>query len=96
MPRYFFHTEDGQCFPDEIGTELANLAAAQREAVKILGQLIKDDPDLFLQTEAFRVIIQDETGLTLYLIDVTGVRSPAAMVARSSVGARRRPSACDE
>lgn len=78
MPRYFFHSEDGDFYRDERGTVLADLASARREGVKILGELILLDPELFLKTEAFRVIIQDERHLTLYVLDMSGVAAPAA------------------
>jgi hypothetical protein len=60
------------------GTVLPNLAAARREGVKILGELILHDPDLFLKTETFRIIIQDENHLTLYVVDMSGLAAPAA------------------
>ena len=78
MPRFFFNSEDGDCFLDKSGTVLPNLAAARREGVKILGELIVHDPELFLKTESFRVIVQDENRLTLYTIDMSGLTSPAA------------------
>lgn len=78
MPRYFFNSEDGECYRDKAGTLLRDLASARREGVKILGELILHDPDLFLKTETFKVIIKDEHHLTLYVLDMGGLAAPAA------------------
>ena len=40
MPRYFFHTRNGDEFPDELGTELADDDAARAEAILDLRTLI--------------------------------------------------------
>lgn len=86
MPRFFFHSEDGQCFRDQEGTVLPDLAAAKRDGVKILGELMLHDPDLFLATESFRIIIQDDRGLTLYVVEMSGLAGPA--VPSAGTGAR--------
>jgi hypothetical protein len=40
MPRYFFHVDDGEFIPDDTGTELRDLRAAQMEAVRAAGEMI--------------------------------------------------------
>ena len=77
MPRYHFHTEDGECLRDEDGVELADLEAAKREAVKLLGESLSDDACQFWVHEAFRVIVTDADGLTLLTLDVGVTLSPA-------------------
>ncbi|WP_409241659.1 DUF6894 family protein [Bradyrhizobium sp. CB1015] len=42
LPLYFFHVSDGTSVPDEIGTELADVAAARAAAVDMSGQILKD------------------------------------------------------
>jgi hypothetical protein len=84
MPRFFFHSEDGHRFQDKEGTVLLDLATAKRDGVKILGELMLHDPDLFLATERFRIIIQDDTGLTLYVVEMSGMASSAARGAASA------------
>ena len=45
MPRYYFHLEDGQSLLDETGLHLRDLAAAQDEAVRASGNLLKGGPN---------------------------------------------------
>jgi len=73
MPRFFFHTEDGRCFPDESGSELPDLAAAKREALATLGEMLRRD-EAFWQTEHFRLLISRTraTGHPLYTLEVSG------------------------
>jgi hypothetical protein len=42
MPRYYFHREDGQSLLDDTGLDLRDIAAAQSEAVRTSGELLKD------------------------------------------------------
>jgi len=41
MPRYFFHILDGTALTDETGVELADLAAARIEAVKLVAGVLR-------------------------------------------------------
>ena len=45
MPRYYFHLEDGQSLLDDTGLHLRDLAAAQDEAVRASGNLLKGGPN---------------------------------------------------
>ena len=47
MPRYFFHVDNGKFIADQSGTELPDLAAARREAVRSAGQMIDDTQQSF-------------------------------------------------
>lgn len=78
MPRYFFHSQDGATQLDKEGSVLPDLATAKAEAVKILGELLRHDPDLVLEGDGFRIIIQDDKGLTLYVVETSGLSAPAA------------------
>ncbi len=69
MARYFFHTEDGKCFPDEDGTELPNLDAARRMAVITFAELLREMAGELVREGSFRMIVKDESGLTLFTID---------------------------
>lgn len=77
MPRFFFHTEDGRCLQDEEGTDLIDVHAARNEAVMILAELLKDDPEEFWRDRSFKLTVTDDEGLTLYILDVSGVASAA-------------------
>jgi uncharacterized protein DUF6894 len=41
MPRYYFHLENGQSLLDDAGLDLADIAAAQNEALQASGELLK-------------------------------------------------------
>jgi hypothetical protein len=47
VPRFYFDTEDtGACRRDTVGTELANLEDARKEALETLGGIARDElPD---------------------------------------------------
>ena len=70
MPRFFFHTEDGQCLADRDGTELADLEEAKRESVRLLGCTLNETPHIFWNEENFRVIVADDQGLSLFNLHV--------------------------
>jgi hypothetical protein len=78
MARFYFHTEDGRTCRDDIGTELPDLRSARNEAVVVLAQLIRADPDEFWRDGAFRLTVTDQVGLVLFALDLSGVRSPGA------------------
>ena len=78
MPRFVFHTEDGRCFPDENGIELADVETAKVEAVAVLGELLKEDARNFWNTESFRLTVVDENDLTRFILDTSAVTSPSA------------------
>lgn len=77
MPRFFFHTKDGRLIQDEVGTELPDVKAAQREAIKILCQLLPTLDDAALFEGGYNVTVTSQAGLTLFSFDVTGVLTPA-------------------
>ncbi|WP_423794589.1 DUF6894 family protein [Methylobacterium durans] len=43
MPRYFFHIDEGRHHTDAVGVELADLNAARREALRVIGELMIDN-----------------------------------------------------
>lgn len=51
MPRCYFHTLDGTQGIDRPGHELADDAAARREAVRYAGGLLADDPAIVVGGE---------------------------------------------
>jgi len=44
MPRYYFHFEDDKLVHDETGSEWLNIAAAQDEAVRASGDILRAGP----------------------------------------------------
>jgi hypothetical protein len=57
--RFFFNLHDGGWEPDGVGTELADVAAAQREAVRFVGEVLKSEPRR-LASGRMQVDVHDE------------------------------------
>ncbi|ANC54500.1 hypothetical protein A4249_13080 [Brevundimonas sp. GW460-12-10-14-LB2] len=76
MPRYFFHTQNGDCIRDEQGEELRSVDAAREEAVAVLGEILRYRGASFWTTRAFSVIVTDTEGRTV--VSVTASASDQA------------------
>jgi hypothetical protein len=90
MTRYFFHTADGGEHRDPTGTKLPDLRAAKIEATRYLAQMLEDNPEDLWVTGSRTVTVQDEAGLTLFVLLVDTVTAPAATDAREERGAAGR------
>lgn len=73
MTRYFFNTKDGRAFRDPEGLELADGRAAQIEAIRFLGELLKDGAQDFLGSPSLTVTVVDVHGRTRYALAATVV-----------------------
>ena len=62
MPRFFFHTVDGEREPDDEGVELPDLGAARLEAIRFGGAVLHDQPELLAHGRDFRVEVADAAG----------------------------------
>jgi hypothetical protein len=67
LPRYHFHVQDGVHVPDREGSELADVAAARAEAVRLLGELLQDRPGEFWNSGHLAVIVESE-GATRFVL----------------------------
>lgn len=76
MPRYFFHTQNGDCIRDDQGEELRSVDAAREEAVAVLGEILRYRGASFWTTRAFSVIVTDTEGRTV--VSVTASASDQA------------------
>ena len=76
MPRYFFHTENGDRIRDDQGEELRSVDAAREEAVAVLGEILRYRGASFWTTRAFSVIVTDDEGQTV--VSVTASASDQA------------------
>lgn len=85
MARYFFHTEDGECFPDQTGTELPDIEAVRQCAVRTLGEVLREMQHEFWETENLKMIVKDEAGLTLFTLDLSAITSAAVGSLRARV-----------
>ena len=77
MSRYYFHVRDGESFIDLQGTELPDLAAARREAVRFASSLLADKPDKFWDSSEWTLRVADQTDLTLFELTFFATESPA-------------------
>jgi hypothetical protein len=75
--RYFFETEDGQCYPDEDGTELQDLRAACVEASRIMGDFLRERPGEFWETDHLELSVSDERRMKLFSLKLSLAMAPA-------------------
>ena len=59
MPRYYFHLEDGQCLLDENGLDLPDIVAAQDEALRTSGDLLRGGEGDIWNGSAWRLWVTD-------------------------------------
>jgi hypothetical protein len=77
MPRYFFHVRDGTNFPDLQGTVLKDDHAAQVEAVRFSGDLLRSGAEKFWSGPEWSMRVADENDLTLFELMFTATCAPA-------------------
>lgn len=76
MPRYFFHLHDGREQPDLVGTELADVYAAQATAIKYSGEILRDMGARFWDATEWRLEVADETGRVLFVLRFSAEETP--------------------
>lgn len=79
MSRYFFHVEGGRLLRDGAGTDLSTLADARTEATRVLGEILQNRPETFWEGGLLKVIVEDDQGLTLFIVTVYADDSAAVM-----------------
>ena len=77
MPRYFFHTEDGEPHQDDSGTELAGPAAARVHAIQYAGEVMSNEPDVLWDGREFHVEVRDEHQELLFIVTCKALNAPA-------------------
>lgn len=82
MARYFFHTEDGRSVLDKEGMEFGSPTEAKTEAVRMMGEVLKDVSTEFWDTQALKLIVTDEQGLILFGLDLSAIEAPALSASR--------------
>ena len=78
MPRYHFDIEDRPPRLDHEGAELADDAAARKQAVKLIAAYLKDHPDPLLARGEIGVHVRRPDRRTVFVVscmavDVSGV-----------------------
>ncbi len=69
MPRFHFNVHDGSDIWDTDGTELPDLRAARVEAIRLAGEVLKDESEHLASGEAWHMNVVDERGAVLFRID---------------------------
>ena len=77
MARYYFHTEDGRRFPDDVGRELRSLDEVRRQAVRSFAEMLDAQIEAFWSDGGLRLVVQDDKGLTLFTIEASVQAAPA-------------------
>ncbi len=81
MPIYHFNLHDGQAYPDGLGSECADLAAARIEAVRRIGRLLEERAARFWTGDEWTMDVTDPRGLTLFTLTFLANDAPATLVA---------------
>lgn len=80
MPTYYFNIADGEIILDAHGSELPNLAAARKEALKACREMVTGPPH-FWEGKPWTIWVTDEPGgrgKTLLKIEVAATVMAAA------------------
>lgn len=75
MPRYLFNVHGSSS--DRDGIELASIADAKCEAVKLAGRLICEGAGKFWNEQEFGMSVSDDEGLTLFSLHLFGMDAAA-------------------
>ncbi|MFC6792681.1 DUF6894 family protein [Methylobacterium komagatae] len=76
MPRYHFNVFDGYSGSDEEGCEFPDWSSARLAAIKLAGEILREDPYRILACPDWRIEVTDQTGLVLIRLDFCAVESP--------------------
>ena len=79
MPRFFFHSKDGNSFVDKDGVELENMLCARNHAVLIHSELMRD---MGPGETGLSLTVTDDRGLILLRIETALTQAPALGQAR--------------
>jgi UDP-glucose 4-epimerase len=77
MARYFFHTADGSCDRDEEGVELPDVQAARIEAIRYIGEMLTQHPDVLGDGHDFSVEVVNEDDTLLFKVITRGIDATA-------------------
>ncbi|MEH3062359.1 MAG: hypothetical protein PGN33_06140 [Methylobacterium radiotolerans] len=76
MPRFYFNVHDGKSGLDAIGTELPDWDAARVEALRFMGEIMKDNAPHIAADEDWRLEVTDSTGLILFQVALLMTETP--------------------
>ena len=70
MPRYFFNVHDGHSSLDQEGTDLPSPDVARVMAIRLAGEIFRDEAERMLLGLAWRLAVLDEAGKSVFGVDV--------------------------
>ena len=76
MPRFYFNVHDGKSSLDVIGAELPDWDAARVEALRFMGEILKENAPHIALDEDWRLEVTDSTGLTLFQVALVMTETP--------------------
>ena len=77
MSRYFFSVCKDSHPPDTSGADLEDAKSARREATLRMAEEMKANPDVIWNDEEWRIDVTDETGLILFSVYSSAIKSAA-------------------
>jgi hypothetical protein len=80
MPIYHFNMHDGRSYPDTLGADCSNLAAAKIEAVRRMAEMLKEDAARFWTGDEWTMAVTDEAGLALFSLVFLAQNAPATLL----------------
>ena len=84
MPFYNFELRTSSSMQLSDRTNLPNCEAARAEATMRVGKIMQEHPDKLWSDTDWEMVVADDTGLTLYVIQVVGLNSAATMAETKS------------
>ena len=72
MPRYFFHVSHHSSESDTEGTEFPDIHAAQTEAVRLCGEMIREIDDSFWDVPLWQLRVTDADQRLLFTLTFSG------------------------
>lgn len=71
MPWYFFHLRDDHFTPDEFGEELKNDAAADRQVLRLSGDILHDSVAGSSDADVLSVVCTDAAGVIVSAVTIS-------------------------
>ena len=68
MPLYYFHVYDGYSKLDTDGTELPDIYTAQDEAIRLSGEILREEAGKFWNNTDWRLEVTDASGAVLFVL----------------------------
>ena len=76
MPRYYFNIYDGVSLPDDTGSELLDWREARVEAIRLAGEIFRDNAQTIALGEDWHIEVTDERQLVLFRFDFISQEAP--------------------